>query len=58
MIVSYKLWKLWKEIIIIYFKILSQYLLGGTDKHHRKLQLLMGIYQAKDLLLDLPNTNW
>ena len=55
--VNYKLWELWKEIVIIYFKILPQYLFGGTDKHHRKLQSLMGMYQAKNLILDLPGTN-
>jgi hypothetical protein len=33
-----ELWRMWKEVAVAYIKVVSQYILGGTEEYQRKLQ--------------------
>jgi hypothetical protein len=43
MTVNNELDKMWKEAVMIYFKVLSQHLLGGTEENNENLLFLIEI---------------
>jgi hypothetical protein len=38
MIMNYKLGRMWKKVVVAYFKILFQHLAVGVEGNHEKLQ--------------------
>jgi hypothetical protein len=36
MVMNYKLERMWKEVVMAYFEVLSQNFPGGSERHHEK----------------------
>jgi hypothetical protein len=45
--VSDELERIWKEVVVAYFKVLSWHLPGGTEKNHKKTSVRIAGLWAK-----------